>query len=74
MQKTRCKFACVSKREYVGWTGKLLYEYEFSAVTGESPENKAFFEATPQGSLKVSTVKVDSFEVGKTYFLDLEAA
>jgi hypothetical protein len=70
---TRCKFTCISKREYPNWTpGQAnLYEYEFSAVTSGSDENKAFFAATPSGSLKVSTVKDGSFQVGQAYFLDL---
>jgi len=70
---TRCKFACVSRREYRNWDRAKpnLFEYSFEAVTGDSAENKAFFAATPQGELKVSTCRVDSFVVGKEYFLDL---
>ena len=70
---TRCKFVCQSKREYKHWDRAKgnLYEYEFSAVTSGSEENQQFFEATPSGSLKVSTVRDGSFEVGRDYFLDL---
>ena len=70
---TRCKFKCVSKREYEGW-GKApvpkFYEYEFQVVTGGSHENDMFFASTPSGSLKVSVVRDDSFDVGKEYYLD----
>jgi hypothetical protein len=44
------------------------------AVTDGSPENKAFWEATPSGELSVSTVKQDVFEVGTEYYLDITAA
>lgn len=73
MMATRCKFCCQSKREYQHWnTNKPnLYEYEFMPVTGGSEENKQFFEATPTGSLKVSTVRDGSFEVGKSYYIDM---
>ena len=72
----RCKFTCTSKREYKHWDRAKpnLYEYEFSAVTSGSDENKQFFEATPSGSLKVATVRDGSFEVGQDYCLDLMPA
>lgn len=71
----RCKFACISKREYRGWRNhSTLFEYEFTAVTGGSEDNSKFFAATPSGVLKVSTVTDGSFEVGKEYFLDLSLA
>ena len=71
----RCKFTCQSKKQYVGWgTNKTLYEYEFTAVTTGSDENKAFFAATPSGSLKVSTVTDDRFIVGAEYYIDLVPA
>lgn len=72
----RCKFTCISKREYKHWDRAKgnLYEYEFSAVTSGSEENAQFFEATPSGTLKVGTVKDGSFEVGQDYYLDLTPA
>jgi hypothetical protein len=73
---TRAKFTCTSVRKYKGWTGTspFLYEAEFSAVTGDSEENKQFFGSTPTGSLKVSTVREDHFEPGKSYYLDFSEA
>jgi hypothetical protein len=69
---TRCKFECVSVTKRKGWSGHAyLYDAEFLAVTSGSDENKAFFAATPSGSLKVATVVSDVFEVGKSYYLDL---
>lgn len=69
----RCKFRCDEVTKQKGWsTGSpFLYSAKFSAVHDGSPENKAFWEATPAGSLSVSTVKADVFEVGKEYYIDL---
>jgi hypothetical protein len=72
----RCKFVCQSKREYIGWGGenKTLYDYQFSAVTGPSHENKEFWKWTPSGTLNVSTVSDGQFETGKEYYLDITRA
>jgi len=72
----RAKFACLSARKHKHWDTQkgFLYEYEFSAVSGTSEENKSFWEASPCGSLKLSTVKDDLFEVGKEYYLDFTLA
>lgn len=73
---TRCKFFCSSKREYPYYDRNKpnVFEYEFSAVTSGSEENKQFFASTPSGTLKVSTVTDNSFVVGKEYYLDLFSA
>ncbi len=72
---TRCKFKCHSVTKFAGWGGhEFLWNYEFTAVQDGSEENKKFFAATPNGSLKVATVTSDSFEVGKDYYLDLSPA
>lgn len=72
MPKVRCKFKCesVSKRE--GFNGaKFAYSAEFRAVYGGSPENDAFFLATPNGQLQVSSLREDSFQVGHDYYIDI---
>jgi hypothetical protein len=43
-------------------------------VTGDSPENKEFFAATPSGIAEVSTVRQDHFQVGQDYYLDFTPA
>lgn len=75
MPKVRCKFRCVSRREYVGWGGTrdnppMFYEYVFTVVTGGSPENEQFFASTPSGSVNISAVRSDIFVVGQEYYLD----
>ncbi len=70
---TRCKFKCTGVRKVVSWRDKtkFLYEADFEPVTGGSPENEKFYEATPNGSFKVGQYKEDLFQPGKEYFLDI---
>lgn len=70
---TRCKYTCISVRKYKHWdiTKEFLFEAEFTCVTSGSEENKSFFEATPQGSMKVSTYVEDRFQPGQEYFIDI---
>jgi hypothetical protein len=75
----RCKFVCVSvtkTRHYDrSKRDQFLYEADFSIVASEgSPENAAFFDATPSGHLKVGTHKEDHFQVGQEYYVDLTPA
>lgn len=79
----RCKFRCESVKKLVRSirddggrvTGeRFVYEAEFSAVHGGSPENDRYFEATPFGSLKIGTLLADSFVPGREYYLDIVEA
>ncbi len=50
---------------------------ELCPVTGGSDENKAFFDATPTGNIKVGTVNekaAAAFELGKEYYVDFTLA
>ena len=68
----RCKFTCISKREYKQYNNELAFDYEFNATMNDkSEENKTFWKYTPSGKLNVSTVNDSSFIVGKDYYLDL---
>jgi hypothetical protein len=68
-------FECVSVTKRKGWSGHaILHDAEFMAVQSGSDENKSFFAATPSGSLKVTMVVPDVFEVGKLYYLDISEA
>ena len=69
--QTRAKFTCTEVSKRTGWgEHKFLYAARFNAVTENSDENKTFFATTPRGTIEVSTVKEDHFEVGKTYYVD----
>lgn len=56
------------------WRPGLRYMFKFSPVREGSAENLIFFDATPNGTLELSVLKGDLFEVGKEYYLDLEVA
>lgn len=73
---TRCKFQCssVTKRKHYNSEPPFVFDAEFSAVTSGSDENKSFFASTPSGSLKVSTLRDDTFVPGKFYYLDITEA
>lgn len=72
---TRCKFKCQSVTKRLGFNGDPFnYDAEFQVVYGGSPENKAFFAATPSGSIKVATFKEDQFVPGKEYYVDFTPA
>lgn len=50
---------------------------KLTAVYGDSPENKAFFAATPSGSVELAVVKEEvaaQFELGKEYYVDFTPA
>jgi len=75
----RCKLRCQSVKKIEHWNrkekpGMFLYEAEFGAVYDGSEENKAFFEATPSGSLKLATYKEDRFQPGTDYYIDITPA
>jgi hypothetical protein len=66
----RCKFHCAHKDEASG-------QINFSPVYSGSDENKAFFRATPSGSIVFQTVNpaaFHQFEVGKEYYVDFTPA
>lgn len=72
----RAKFVCqgVTKRKHWNQDKGFLYDATFTPVTTGSEEDKAFWEATPAGSLSLSTIKADFFEPGKSYYLDFIVA
>lgn len=46
-------------------------------VTGDSPENKAFYEATPGGSIDIGTINKEAlelFQIGREFYVDFTPA
>jgi len=76
MSNTRAKFKCVGVEKTTHWDSSkgFLYKAKFNAVTGKSEENESFFAATPSGSIEISTMREDHFEVGKNYYVDFSPA
>lgn len=71
---TRAKFTCNEVSKRTGWGGhQFLYAAKFSVVISGSEENASFFASTPSGNIEVSTLKQDTFEVGKSYYVDFTA-
>ena len=77
----RAKFTCTSVTKTVGgrynnegkYESGVVYSYRFQAVAGgagSSEENKSFFASTPSGTIELSAVRDDLFEIQKEYYLD----
>lgn len=76
----RAKFRCTAVEKIESWrkpadgSMAFLYTAKFAPVGDSSPENKAFWEATPAGSITLSSILPDAFEVGVEYYVDFTAA
>lgn len=67
----RAKFKCNEVSKRLGWgDNPIMYAAKFSIVTAGSEENRKFFAASPGGSIEVTTVREDHFDVGKEYYVD----
>lgn len=70
---TVARFVCTAVTKKTGWGGvKFMYGASFSAVSGDTEENKKFFASTPSGSITMDTIREDHFEPGKTYSVTFE--
>jgi hypothetical protein len=73
---------CNGTKSFVGYVydgnqsrQTILHEATFVAVSvSGGDENKAFFAATPTGTLTVGTHHGPIFEAGKEYYLDISPA
>lgn len=65
----RAKMNCWAKTPlYTMEPGKVCTEVRFMPVYSDSPENKAWSEATPQGELRLvitNPAAIDAFELGE---------
>ena len=76
----RCKFQCQSVTQSTSskWNKETekydtvpVYSATLGVVYSGSPENEAFFAATPSGSLQLGIHSEQHFEVNKEYYLDI---
>lgn len=74
----RAKFKVVNISRAPGWGGvKEVQTIRLQPVTSNSPENAAFYAATPGGSIELSTVNADAagqFDLGKEFYVDFTEA
>lgn len=78
----RAKFHCTSVTKTMGgmynsdgkYVNGVVHNYKFQAVTNGSDENKSFYASTPSGSIELSAVRDDLFEIGQEYYLDFSLA
>lgn len=71
-QTVRAKFTCTHKSSATG-----IAQVSMMPVYSGSEENKAFFDATPSGSVSMGILRPEAaefFEVGKSYYLDFTPA
>lgn len=79
MSAVRAKFVCNSITRQRHWDPSKgeTQTIKLTPVVGGSEENKAFYEATPSGSIELMTVNEEtakSFELGKYYYVDFTPA
>lgn len=74
----RAKFKVVSITRSAGWNGiKELQTIKLQPVTSGSEENKAFYAATPAGSIDLSVVPESvgkQFDIGQEFYVDFTPA
>lgn len=75
----RAKFVVqsVTYRQHWQDKSKRIGTVELSAVSSGSDENKAFFSATPGGSIKLDTVNeaaIEALPLDKEFYIDFTPA
>lgn len=75
----RAKFKVQSITQRAHWQGgdRLIGEVLLQPVMGGSDENKRFYEATPQGEIKLGTINEEAlaqFKIGQEFYVDFTPA
>lgn len=71
----RAKFTCNGVTKAVNFRKSgFVYTATFTPVTQGSDENTAFWEATPSGEIKLTSILEDAFEPGQSYYVDFTQA
>lgn len=79
MAAVRAKFVVQSVTYRQAWNdkSKRVGTVELTPVTGGSDEDKAFFAATPGGTIKLDTVNdaaIEALPLGKAFYVDFTPA
>lgn len=73
MPEVRCKFRVATVEKYPDGGGTV----KLNPVYSGSPENEAFYKATPSGDITFYSINenaIGKFEVGKEFYVDFTAA
>lgn len=76
----RAKFKVQSVTKHIGWANngpREVHTIRLNPVVGDSDENKAFYDATPSGSIELSVVRQeigDRFPIGAEFYVDFTLA
>jgi hypothetical protein len=73
----RCKFKCDSvQTQKWGKDSPAVHSAVLSPVysSEEGSENKKFWDATPSGRIEIGCSKLQPFEPGKEYYIDISEA
>jgi hypothetical protein len=76
MSAVRCKFMVVDKKVTLS-DKMLMFSVILSPVTSGSPENDAFYQYKPGGSLVLATINAaaaEQLQVGREYYIDITPA
>lgn len=81
VKTSRAKFYCTSvlktrqsrKNKETGvYEPASVYTYKFQAVSSGSEENERFFASTPSGSIELSALKENLFDLNEEYYIDFQ--
>lgn len=75
MSTVRAKFKVQSVTVTAHWQKDKGHvgTVKLAPVTGDSPENKTFYDATPSGSIDLGTINQAAlalFEIGREFYVD----
>lgn len=74
----RAKFKVISITRQAGWGGaKEVQTIKLQPVVGDSPENRAFYAATPGGQIELACANaeaVKAFDIGGEFYVDFTSA
>lgn len=73
MNRTRCKFQCISKTIY--GTGESLQNNFVFTPAPKGKDDEGFWKYTPSGKFELNCLNPNvDFEIGKMYYLDITEA
>lgn len=75
----RAKFKVISITTQANWQKDKghIGTVRLHPVTGDIPENKAFYEATPSGQIEIGTINqqaLEHFAIGREFYVDFTPA